>query len=171
MKSVKAKECLPIIWRAPSFWLGEVSVAWRISSNSDIVFWSISFLFLQAEWRRVWAAVTGETKSLKYKVLNKYRNIVTISNLKDIKLDPNVFVRVCLPQLCDALRVAHEREYDVLYDLDHVVLDELPALCIAASRDSMRLPFWSWLGVFLWKHILFLISVIITSILYYVWYF
>ena len=37
-----------------TFWLGEVPGVWMTESSRFIVFCSISFLFLQAEWRSVW---------------------------------------------------------------------------------------------------------------------
>lgn len=51
------------IWRAPSFCLGSAFGLVNTSIMNCIVFGSMFFLFLQAECNRVWAAVTGDTKS------------------------------------------------------------------------------------------------------------
>ncbi len=59
---------------------------WR---SRPIVFCSISFLFLQAEWSIVWAAVTGLTKSCSKQRLNSWTAFL-------VKVSGHNLERVCL---------------------------------------------------------------------------
>ena len=45
---------------------------------------------------------------------------------ENVKLDPDVVVGVSVPELGVRLGVGHEGEHDVLDDLEHVWLDQLP---------------------------------------------